>query len=153
MTDSILDADGQPPRALYYSRAVARQIQEMLGLVKGLVCDGDLSEGEILSFRKWLDVNPDATARWPGYDLARRESISDGHEARPSRHLGSGHDARFSSPPLMMIETFAEQGPMVPPRSSPASGVPLARTGPSASHPLRAVRPTCVLSLRPEKWQ
>lgn len=88
MSDSILDADGQPPRALYYNRAVARQIQEMLGLVKGMVCDGDLSEGEVRSFRNWLEVNPDVSSRWPGRELARRivRALDDGKIDEAERH-------------------------------------------------------------------
>lgn len=105
----FLDEDGQPPRAVYYHRAVARQIQEMLGLVKGLVCDGELSDGEIASFRKWLDANPDATSRWPGRELAGRimRALSDGHIDATERHelyelfcdtAGDGGDQALARP-------------------------------------------------------
>lgn len=85
---SILDENGQPPRQFYYDRAVARQIQEMLGLVKGMVCDGTITDPEIASFRNWLQVNPDATARWPGRDLARRigQVFDDGRVDAAERH-------------------------------------------------------------------
>lgn len=46
--------------------------QEMLGLIKGIVCDGVIVEDEVRAFRRWLQMNPDLTVVWPGRDLARR---------------------------------------------------------------------------------
>lgn len=46
--------------------------QEMLGLIKGVVCDGVIVEEEVRAFQRWLQMNPDLTVFWPGRDLARR---------------------------------------------------------------------------------
>lgn len=58
--------------AFYSARVRDRQIHEMLGLLKGMVCDGLISDDEIFSFKTWLIANPLAATTWPGEVLARR---------------------------------------------------------------------------------
>ena len=53
-------------------RVSDRTIQEMLGLVKGMVCDGVVSEGECASLGRWLNANQPAISTWPGNVLAKR---------------------------------------------------------------------------------
>lgn len=69
-------------------RVSDRTIQEMLGLVKGMVCDGVVSEEECISFGRWLRANQPAISTWPGNILARRlESIyEDGVIDATERH-------------------------------------------------------------------
>lgn len=66
------DADGQPPQALYVPRVAKRLVSELLGLCKGMVCDGNISEGELTGLKRWLGGHPDATLTYPGKTVAER---------------------------------------------------------------------------------
>lgn len=44
----------------------------MLGLIKGVLVDGDVSEREADALRSWMLANEDATKLWPGSILAER---------------------------------------------------------------------------------
>jgi NAD-dependent DNA ligase len=68
----LVDENGQPAKALYFTRLLDRQITEMLGLVKGIICDGAVTDAEIVALKQWLKANPDVTATYPGDQLARR---------------------------------------------------------------------------------
>jgi hypothetical protein len=68
-----------------YSRADGarrsdRDVNEMLGVIRGIVCDGVVSEGEIFAFRNWLSEHPNAIVGWPGNVLAERiaRTLEDG---------------------------------------------------------------------------
>lgn len=49
-----------------------RQIAEMLGLAKGIICDGVLNDAEVVAVKQWLRENPDVTVCYPGNYLAER---------------------------------------------------------------------------------
>jgi hypothetical protein len=67
------DENGQLAyRAFHHERIVGRTLDEMLGLLKGVICDGELRDSEVVAFRQWLQANPDVAATWPGRDLAAR---------------------------------------------------------------------------------
>jgi NAD-dependent DNA ligase len=53
-------------------RRVDRAIHEMLGLIKGVLVDGDVSEREANALQTWMLANEDATKLWPGSILAER---------------------------------------------------------------------------------
>lgn len=53
-------------------RRIDRGVNEMLGMVRGIVCDGVVSEGEVGAFHNWLAAHPDSTVNWPGSVLAER---------------------------------------------------------------------------------
>ncbi len=67
-----LDEDGQPPSLYFRDRRAERQVSELLGLCKGMICDGEVSDGEALALRRWLAGNPDAQIGYPGQVLAER---------------------------------------------------------------------------------
>lgn len=68
-----IDDYGTPKaKGLYFERAVERDVQEMLGMVRGLVCDGVLNDLEISAFKGWLQNHPDCTTFYPGKYLAER---------------------------------------------------------------------------------
>jgi len=67
-----LDADGQPPKALYGPRVAKRLVSELLGLCKGMVCDGEISEGELAGLKRWLAGHSDAVLTYPGRTVAER---------------------------------------------------------------------------------
>jgi len=69
---TFTDEHGTPPRRSYVARAHDRLIAEMLGLAKGIICDGVVTDGEATSFRQWLQSHPDATVHFPGSVLAER---------------------------------------------------------------------------------
>lgn len=67
-----LDEDGQPDRALFASRVAKRLVSELLGLCKGMVCDGEISDSELEALKRWLAGHPDAAVQYPGRVLADR---------------------------------------------------------------------------------
>jgi len=67
-----LDDHGQPPKALYAQRVAKRLVSELLGLCKGMVCDGEISEGELAALKRWLAGHPDAAVLYPGKTVAER---------------------------------------------------------------------------------
>lgn len=64
--------DGTPPRNLFIGQLVERQITEMLGLCKGIICDGVVNDAETVALKQWMRANPDATVTYPGNHLATR---------------------------------------------------------------------------------
>jgi len=69
---SLLDDHGQPPKALYGPRVAKRLVSELLGLCKGMVCDGEIAEGELAALKRWLAGHPDAAVLYPGKTVAER---------------------------------------------------------------------------------
>src|SRR3989442_12164008 len=67
-----LDNDGQPSKPLYGPRVAKRLVSELLGLCKGMVCDGEISEGELAALKRWLVGHPDAAVFYPGKIVAER---------------------------------------------------------------------------------
>lgn len=73
--DLLLDdpeEDAQPPKALYAPRVAKRLVSELLGLCKGMVCDGEISEGELAALKRWLAGHPDAAVLYPAKTVAER---------------------------------------------------------------------------------
>src|SRR5712664_2402495 len=68
----LTDRDGTPPRRFFGARALDRDITEMLGVVKGVICDGVLTDGEAVAFTQWLRSHPDVASTFPGSLLAER---------------------------------------------------------------------------------
>jgi hypothetical protein len=67
-----LDDDAQPSKGLYAARVAKRLVSELLGLCKGMVCDGEISEAELAGLKRWLAGHPDAAALYPGKTVAER---------------------------------------------------------------------------------
>lgn len=82
-----LDADGQPPQVLHRERANDRLVAELLGVCKGIVADGAVSEGEALGLRRWVQGHPDVAIGYPGQVLADRllEIFADGYVSPDER--------------------------------------------------------------------
>jgi len=61
-----LDPNGQP-RNLDFNRArrAERDVSEMLGLVKGVLADGVVTEAEAALLRDWAAQHPEAAGQWP----------------------------------------------------------------------------------------
>lgn len=67
-----LDDLGQPPKALYGPRVARRLVSELLGVCKGMICDGEVTDAELLALKRWLASHEDATRLYPGNTLAKR---------------------------------------------------------------------------------
>src|SRR5688572_18505339 len=68
----IFDSDGQPPLGFNAQLRRDRALHEMLGLVKGVIVDGEVTTAEAEFLADWINANPDATASWPGKAMAER---------------------------------------------------------------------------------
>jgi len=83
-----LDQHGQPEDLWLNQRLrTDRAIHEMLGLVKGMLIDGVISEREVIALDDWFRANPDALAIWPGQVLSQRlrRILADGQIDEPER--------------------------------------------------------------------
>ena len=68
-----LDAHGQPlSHDLNRARRIDRDIHEMLGLCKGIIVDGVVSEAEAAALRAFLDRRPEIRSQWPANVIAVR---------------------------------------------------------------------------------
>jgi NAD-dependent DNA ligase len=66
------DEEGQPPVRFYAARVAERAISELLGVCKGMVCDGVITEGEAEGLRRWMHANPTALGSYPANVLSQR---------------------------------------------------------------------------------
>lgn len=82
-----LDPHGQPDPQFNAMRRAERDVCELLGLVKGVLADGVVSEEEADALYRWLAAFPDAVAMWPGDVIARRvrKIFADGVVTREER--------------------------------------------------------------------
>jgi len=62
------------------NRALTRATQVLMGIVTGIVADGQLHESEVLMLNTWLTENADVTTVWPGSAVAQmlRTALADG---------------------------------------------------------------------------
>lgn len=69
---NVRDEQGDPPRRYYVERVSDRLVVEMLGICRGMLADGVVSEDEALALRRWVHANPDVAMRFPGNVLSDR---------------------------------------------------------------------------------
>ena len=62
------DGQSAPAAALRADPAIS----ELLGFARGIVSDGKVDPAEARALRRWLDTHPEATARFPGRQIAER---------------------------------------------------------------------------------
>jgi hypothetical protein len=62
------------------SFARRRALSTLMGLVEGMVCDGQLLDAEVAYLRQWLADHGDIASRWPGNIVAARidQVLADG---------------------------------------------------------------------------
>ena len=77
-----IDEHGQPLNRSYRAHAVQeRQIDELIGLVKGVLADGVICQGEVEYLLKWVESNRAVANQWPANVLYPRiaAALADGH--------------------------------------------------------------------------
>jgi hypothetical protein len=67
-----LDADAQPHNAYNHARRSDRSASELIGIARGVLADGVVTEGEFDLLVGWLEANPDALYCYPGSILLKR---------------------------------------------------------------------------------
>lgn len=122
------DAHGQPVNQWYRGQAVqGRQIDELIGLVKGVLADGVVCQQEVEFLLRWLESNRNATSEWPASVLYPRLAA-----AMEDGHLDAEEEADIMA---MLLQTVG--GPSVP---GPEEGA-----AHSTSLPLSAPPPTILV--------
>lgn len=83
----MLDQDGQPQANFNEHRRITRDLAEMLGLAKGVLADGRVSDEEVRALNAWTEAHPDVVSAWPGRILHRRlrTILSDGRVTNQER--------------------------------------------------------------------
>lgn len=79
---TAIDDHGQPFGLGFNAhRRAERDISELLGLLKGVLADGVVSQGEADFVRDWTASHPDARTKWPVSAICARidRIFADGH--------------------------------------------------------------------------
>ncbi|BBP99114.1 hypothetical protein BSFA1_42430 [Burkholderia sp. SFA1] len=72
-----LDQDGQPLIRAFRGQAVSeRKLDELIGIVKGVLADGSVSQGEAEFLLRWMESNRDVAALWPASVIYPRISAA-----------------------------------------------------------------------------
>jgi hypothetical protein len=77
----MLDEDGQPSSLAFNSKLrIDRETDELIGLCKGLLADGEVNEAEANFLLGWLQRSSETCDEWPANVLFRRvsEMLRDG---------------------------------------------------------------------------
>jgi DNA polymerase III subunit epsilon len=68
----LVDEHGQPPATFTAALRSDRSTSELIGLAKGVIADGVVTEPEFGLLVSWLEANPEAAACYPGNVLSGR---------------------------------------------------------------------------------
>lgn len=70
---SLLNEHAQPVNRRWNARRrLDRDLHELLGLVRGVIADGHVSDSEATALARWLDLNAEAAALWPASVVGER---------------------------------------------------------------------------------
>jgi hypothetical protein len=72
VTPVQLDDYGQPDRAINRERRMDREVNELIGLLRGVLLDGSVSENEVHALDRWFVVNREICGIWPADVLSAR---------------------------------------------------------------------------------
>lgn len=68
-----VDAHGQPlARRFNAARRSGRDMDELLGLVRGVILDGEVTDAEARGLQRWLTSRPEIATEWPASVLSQR---------------------------------------------------------------------------------
>lgn len=78
--ETVRDDDGQPNSRFQKEAVTRRQIDELIGTLRGIMADGALVPKEVLFLRDWIESNPYAATEWPASALHSRifRALEDG---------------------------------------------------------------------------
>jgi NAD-dependent DNA ligase len=66
MNRDELDAHGQPRlQGFHYSRLIGRSADELIGLCKGVLADGEVNRSEAVFLLEWMQANSQYIRQWP----------------------------------------------------------------------------------------
>lgn len=89
-----IDEDGQPINRRFREKNVGiRQVDELIGLLKGILSDKSLVEEEVRFLAEWLSSNAFASSDWPGSVLTDRihralqDNVLDAEELQEIREI------------------------------------------------------------------
>jgi hypothetical protein len=71
-TNSYQDADGQPPNGFNAAFRRGRELDELLGICRGLIADDSVSVGEVEFLNKWIKANAEVISEFPASHIAAR---------------------------------------------------------------------------------
>lgn len=66
------DDHAQPHPAINLERVLQRSMDELLGVCKGVLVDGVVSEREVVALGEWLSANPHVAVTWPASIITQR---------------------------------------------------------------------------------
>ncbi|MBB5462910.1 BRCT domain-containing protein [Paraburkholderia sp. Cpub6] len=74
------DEDGQPFRGFRSSAVSVRKIDELMGIIKGVLADGNVDQMEAEFLLDWMNCNRDAAELWPANVIYPRiqRALADG---------------------------------------------------------------------------
>lgn len=87
------DQHGQPPERFYAERADARLIAEMIGICRGIIYDGVVTDTEAVGLANFIATHRTVASEFPGNEIARRltqilqDGVIDEHERADLRAL------------------------------------------------------------------
>lgn len=71
--DLSLDDNGQPLNRYFgYKRVKERTTDELIGICKGVIADGQVVEAEAKFILNWMHANPEVTDEYPGWQIYQR---------------------------------------------------------------------------------
>lgn len=75
--NNLLNAHAQPiPRAFNAQAVADRQIDELIGLIKGILADGEVQQAEAEFLLQWMEANRGVCKTWPASVLFPRLSAA-----------------------------------------------------------------------------
>jgi len=110
---------------LHHNRRADRSIDELIGICKGIVADGVVTEGEAKFLMEWLESNSDAIDVWPANVIYPRlvEIFEDGRM-----------DDEEEGDLLKMLMDLGARPKAITNATSAASFLPLCDPAPKVSH-------------------
>lgn len=113
----VLDPDSAQPvlNVISASRRAERNVDELIGICKGVIADGDVSQSEAEFLLGWMETNQDAAHVWPANILYERIRL----------HLADGFLDQDEKEDLLKLITQITGGEILETAPSMASTLPL----------------------------
>jgi hypothetical protein len=121
------DADGQPVVTTFRREANAdRDIDELIGICRGIICDGNVNDAEARWMLGWLDVHAECAELWPARVLIPRL-----HRALANGVLDDEEERDL----LALIQSTVGGNAVAQAQSSMSTSLPLTEPAPAIEFP------------------